>query len=56
MKPTTTTSLKDKYPGYSKLSFITRPGQEDEGDYSDNLLINTLKRLLDEKEQQKAKK
>ena len=56
MKPTTTTSLKEKYPGYSKVSFIERPSQQEESDYSDRLLNDTLQRLLDKKEQQEAKK
>ena len=56
MKPTTTTSLKEKYPGYSKVSFIERPSQQEESDYSDQVLLNTLRRLDKEKKQQQNQK
>ena len=56
MKPMTTTSLKEKYPGYSKLSFIERPSQQEESDYSDQVLLNTLRRLDKEKKQQQNQK
>ena len=55
MKPTTTTSLKEKYPGYSKLSFIERPSQQEESDYSDQVALNTLRRLNKEKEEKAQK-
>lgn len=53
MKPTTTTSQKGKRPNYSKISYVTHPSQQEESDFSDNLLLETLRRLNKEKAQPK---